>query len=157
MTAFLYKMKLSTTDCCPTCGTCCETKGHLLYCDNIRREPLWKQFSHDLKEYFIATKTAQPLADLLLSGLTFGDRLTRQETKYTPNFQAAHDYQDLLGWSQLIYGRFIYEWGHSYEEGFTHHRQAPPSEGWMWVAGIIELSGNSSSPFGPIEIMTSTA
>ena len=138
-TAFLSKMKLSSTDRCPTCGTCRETKEHLLYCDNIRREPLWKQFSHDLKEYFIATKTDRPLADLLLSGLTFGDRLTRQETTYAPNLQAAHDYQDQLGWSQLIYGRFVYEWGHSYEEGFTRRRQAPPSEGWMWVAGIIEL------------------
>jgi hypothetical protein len=138
--AFLYKMSLSTTDRCPTCGTRKETKEHLLYCDNIRREPLWTQFATDLQTYFQETKTAPPLATLLLHGLTFGDKTSQQDISFDPILQAAHDYQDLLGWSQLIYGRFVYEWGHAYEESFTLRRKRPPSQGWMWVAGIIEIT-----------------
>jgi len=136
---FLHKTKQSTTDRCPTCGTRRETQEHLLYCDNIRREPLWAQFVSNVKDYFNTTKTSKPLADLLLSGLTYGDKLSAQTTSYAPILQATHDYQNLLGWSQLIYGRFVYEWGHSYEEGFTSRQKAPPREGWMWVAGVIEI------------------
>ena len=121
---------------CPSCGAPVEDQQHLIHCPKRKedRETWFKA----IKQYTEETTTPMPLQDLLLKVLRAllddEDTDSIEGDQYT---QEIVDVQRLIGWDQILKGRYSKQWAVLMDRHLGAAR-THKNNGTSWVTGLSQ-------------------
>jgi hypothetical protein len=108
------KTSAGTARLCPYCSSCDESQQHWLQCTHNELTILWKSAADTLARKLRKYNKNMDAKLVRLLGLAITDwRTTTSPSRpdfVTPNLYSLFDKQSLIGWNQILQGRFSKAW-----------------------------------------------
>ena len=117
---------------CPRCNKDDETITHVLQCENVQAQLLWKEEVEKLSTWIINNKGCPELAHAITTSLNnwhSGSDNTSQT--YSPSLQAAVRQQNNIGWQSFIEGFWSVKWEEHQQLYLTSIKSQRSSRLWI--------------------------
>jgi hypothetical protein len=122
---------------CPTCQEPIETRQHLWECQAPPRQDWRKQSGGQMVKLLSKLDTAPPLQQLYLSALDVLMRGTPVESiQVDPSVAEVADAQAQIGWSQILKGRMVKQWGEA-QDTYLGKNKTHRNNGDTWTTQVI--------------------
>ena len=120
-----------------------EDYWHFLECKHPPRQLIFETCRSNLEAFFEETQTSTAMRQLFWDGICSIRTQTPMlpATAFPATVQDIYSSQTAIGWDQLFYGRFSYEWKHCFETASrsTHKTTNLSIGGSQWITDVTVI------------------